>query len=176
MGQKGIIMGLRFSVPVLPGVHVLGPQNKPVRPWHWAAAIAALVVVAGCASGEGSPAETTSSGAYTTTPPPLSPPPPAPAQAQSAASQCNPHYSGACVPIDRGDVNCAGGTGNGPEYVQGPVYVVGQDIYGLDATAMGSAASRPSSTQVWRPSPPRGLRAGQPRAASDDDADAVTTT
>ena len=130
-------MGFRCSVPVLPGVHVLGPPNKPVRPWHWAAAIAALVVVAGCASGEGPPAETTSSGAYTTTPPPLSPPPPAPPQAQPAASQCNPHYSGACVPIDRGDVDCAGGNGNGPEYFQGPVYVVGQDIYGLDADGNG---------------------------------------
>jgi hypothetical protein len=26
-----------------------------------------------------------------------------------------------------------GGGGNGPAYVRGPVYVVGTDIYGLDA-------------------------------------------
>jgi hypothetical protein len=45
--------------------------------------------------------------------------------------QCDPNYSGACVPIAE-DVDCAGGSGNGPAYVQGPVTVVGRDIYGLD--------------------------------------------
>ena len=30
------------------------------------------------------------------------------------------------------DVDCAGGSGNGPEYVQGPVRVIGTDVYGLD--------------------------------------------
>src|SRR5882724_5684914 len=38
-------------------------------------------------------------------------------------SQCDPNYSGACVPI-ASDVDCAGGSGNGPAYVQGPVTVV----------------------------------------------------
>ncbi len=52
---------------------------------------------------------------------------PQPAQAQ----QCDPNYSGGCVPIDS-DVDCAGGSGNGPSYVRGPVYVVGSDVYGLD--------------------------------------------
>lgn len=46
------------------------------------------------------------------------------------AAQCDPNYSG-CVPIDS-DVDCAGGKGNGPAYVKGPVRVVGEDIYGLD--------------------------------------------
>ena len=45
--------------------------------------------------------------------------------------QCDPNYSGACVPI-ASDVDCAGGSGNGPAYVQGTVQVVGTDIYGLD--------------------------------------------
>lgn len=45
-------------------------------------------------------------------------------------SECDPNYSG-CVPI-ASDVDCAGGTGNGPEYVEGPVQVIGSDIYGLD--------------------------------------------
>jgi hypothetical protein len=36
------------------------------------------------------------------------------------------------VPIDT-DVDCAGGSGNGPSYADGPVDVVGEDIYGLDA-------------------------------------------
>jgi len=50
--------------------------------------------------------------------------------------QCDPNYSGACVPI-ASDVDCAGGSGNGPAYVQGPVRVVGTDIYALDADGDG---------------------------------------
>jgi hypothetical protein len=60
----------------------------------------------------------------TTAPPPPPPPPPPP------ASNCNPNYSG-CVPNDS-DVDCAGGSGNGPSYVSGPVTVIGSDPYGLD--------------------------------------------
>jgi len=52
------------------------------------------------------------------------------------AQRCDPNYSGACVPI-ASDVDCAGGSGNGPAYVQGPVRVVGTDIYGLDADGDG---------------------------------------
>jgi len=46
-------------------------------------------------------------------------------------SNCDPNYAGACVPI-ASDVDCAGGTGDGPEYVQGPVEVVGDDVYDLN--------------------------------------------
>jgi hypothetical protein len=44
--------------------------------------------------------------------------------------ECDPNYSG-CVPV-ASDVDCAGGSGNGPAYVDGPVRVIGSDIYGLD--------------------------------------------
>ncbi|MDG4833606.1 G5 domain-containing protein [Solwaraspora sp. WMMD1047] len=54
------------------------------------------------------------------------------------ASKCDPNYSGACVPI-ASDVDCAGGSGNGPAYVRGPVYVIGSDIYGLDRDGDGVA-------------------------------------
>nr|MDT0660335.1 G5 domain-containing protein [Micromonospora sp. DSM 115978] len=47
-----------------------------------------------------------------------------------ATKKCDPNYSG-CVPI-ASDVDCAGGSGNGPAYVTGPVRVIGSDIYGLD--------------------------------------------
>ena len=50
-------------------------------------------------------------------------------------SQCDPNYSG-CVPI-ASDVDCAGGSGNGPEYVAGPVKVIGFDKYGLDNDSDG---------------------------------------
>ncbi len=50
---------------------------------------------------------------------------------------CDPNYSGACVPI-ASDVDCAGGSGNGPAYVAGPVTVVGNDIYDLDHDGNGT--------------------------------------
>jgi hypothetical protein len=65
-------------------------------------------------------------------PPPL-PPDPEP--------ECDPNYEGACVPIDS-DVDCAGGSGNGPSYVEGPVRVVGSDIYDLDRDRDGIGCER----------------------------------
>jgi hypothetical protein len=54
------------------------------------------------------------------------------AQASSqAAPVCTPGYS-PCIPPGP-DVDCAGGSGNGPRYVQGPVIVNGGDPYGLDS-------------------------------------------
>ncbi|WP_202868574.1 G5 domain-containing protein [Kribbella sindirgiensis] len=50
---------------------------------------------------------------------------------------CDSNYSG-CVPI-ASDVDCSGGSGNGPEYVDGPIEVVGTDIYRLDADDDGIA-------------------------------------
>jgi resuscitation-promoting factor RpfB len=50
-------------------------------------------------------------------------------------SSCDSNYSG-CVPI-ASDVDCAGGSGNGPAYAQGPVYVIGSDIYDLDRDGNG---------------------------------------
>jgi hypothetical protein len=35
------------------------------------------------------------------------------------------------------DVDCAGGSGDGPRYVQGPVKVTGTDVYDLDADGDG---------------------------------------
>jgi hypothetical protein len=55
------------------------------------------------------------------TPKPTPKPPP---------SGCDPNYS-SCVPIAK-DVDCEGGSGDGPAYVKGPVRVIGKDIYGLD--------------------------------------------
>ncbi len=48
----------------------------------------------------------------------------------TAGPECDPNYD-PCVPV-ASDVDCAGGKGNGPEYVDGPVTVIGDDIYGLD--------------------------------------------
>jgi hypothetical protein len=46
------------------------------------------------------------------------------------AQACDPNYN-PCVPVDS-DVDCAGGKGNGPSYVEGPVTVIASDVYGLD--------------------------------------------
>jgi len=67
-------------------------------------------------------------------PPP--PPDPEPEPEPEPESGCDPNYAGGCVPIDS-DVDCAGGSGNGPSYVNGPVRVVGSDIYGLDRDGDG---------------------------------------
>lgn len=56
--------------------------------------------------------------------------------APKPASNCDPNYSGKCVPI-ASDVDCAGGSGNGPAYVSGPVTVIGSDIYDLDRDGDG---------------------------------------
>jgi hypothetical protein len=60
------------------------------------------------------------------------PPPPPPAQ------NCDPNYAGACLDPSSPDYDCAGGSGNGPDYT-GYVRVVGTDHYGLDADGDGIA-------------------------------------
>ena len=50
------------------------------------------------------------------------------------ASNCDPNYTG-CVPV-ASDVDCIGGSGNGPAYT-GKVQVIGTDIYGLDRNGDG---------------------------------------
>jgi len=63
-------------------------------------------------------------------------PPQVPRQPVAPPSNgCDPNYTG-CVPI-ASDVDCAGGSGNGPAYANGPVQVIGTDIYGLDGNGDG---------------------------------------
>lgn len=56
----------------------------------------------------------------------------------SRGSDCDPSYRGACLDPNASDYDCAGGSGNGPEYVDGPVEVVGDDHFGLDADGDGT--------------------------------------
>lgn len=44
------------------------------------------------------------------------------------AQECDPDP---CVPV-ASDVDCVSGSGNGPAYVEGPVTIIGTDVYGLD--------------------------------------------
>ena len=54
----------------------------------------------------------------------------------AATRECDSNYSGGCVPV-ASDVDCAGGSGNGPAYVSGTVRVTGADIYDLDRDGDG---------------------------------------
>ena len=63
-------------------------------------------------------------------PPVQSPPEPGPPQNCQGYDPCLPPGP---------DVDCAGGSGNGPRYVNGPVYVSGEDPYGLDGDGDGVA-------------------------------------
>jgi acyl-CoA reductase-like NAD-dependent aldehyde dehydrogenase len=56
------------------------------------------------------------------------------AQGEEAGSDCDPNYSGACLDPYASDYDCEGGSGDGPLYT-GPVTVVGEDHYGLDANS-----------------------------------------
>ncbi|CAN5252778.1 hypothetical protein BH18ACT5_BH18ACT5_18940 [soil metagenome] len=55
-----------------------------------------------------------------------------PATTAAPAANCHSSYEGACLTPGIGDYDCAGGSGNGPNYVRGPVYVVGHDEFDLD--------------------------------------------
>lgn len=67
-------------------------------------------------------------------PPPTTQPPPPPT---TPARNCHPSYEGACLDPTASDYDCAGGSGNGPKYVQGPVKVRPPDPFDLDADADG---------------------------------------
>ncbi len=63
------------------------------------------------------------------------------------AKSCDKNYAWACVPV-ASDVDCAGGSGNGPKYVRGPVKVVGRDPYRLDRDNNGYGCE----PRGWKPS------------------------
>lgn len=62
----------------------------------------------------------------------------APAPPAQPDSGCDSNYADECVPRSS-DVDCAGGSGNGPAYFDGVARVVGSDIYGLDRDGDGLA-------------------------------------
>jgi endonuclease YncB( thermonuclease family) len=66
--------------------------------------------------------------------PPPPPPTPTPTPSPSPAPNCQ-GYDPCIAPGS--DVDCAGGSGNGPRYVDGPVVVGGSDPYGLDSDGDG---------------------------------------
>jgi PASTA domain len=61
-----------------------------------------------------------------TAPPPTAPPPTAPPK------NCDPAYPDKCLQDGIGDWDCANGSGNGPNYVDGPLTVLAPDPFDLD--------------------------------------------
>jgi hypothetical protein len=53
------------------------------------------------------------------------------------ARNCDPAYPDVCLHDGIGDYDCAGGTGNGPNYVRGPIRVRPPDPFGLDRDGDG---------------------------------------
>jgi hypothetical protein len=64
-------------------------------------------------------------------PPPTTPPSTAPSR------NCDPAYPDACLHDGIGDYDCKGGTGNGPNYVEGPITVLPPDPFDLDSNGDG---------------------------------------
>jgi PASTA domain len=64
--------------------------------------------------------------------PPQPPPPPPP-----PATDCDPAYPDVCLKDGIGDYDCAAGSGNGPNYVSGPIAVRPPDPFDLDRNGDG---------------------------------------
>ncbi len=63
--------------------------------------------------------------------------PPKKGREPERAANCHPSYSG-CLEMNAGDYDCAGGTGNGPNYTA-QIQVYGYDEFGLDRDGDGWA-------------------------------------
>jgi hypothetical protein len=66
-------------------------------------------------------------------PPTTAPPPPT----TTPSRNCDPSYPDVCLDPNAVDYDCAGGSGNGPRYVQGPIRVRPPDPFDLDREGDG---------------------------------------
>lgn len=133
--QSGLLLVLRPHGAPLVDLSIFKPitSNEPV-PQEPPRSTADLPAA------DSPPSTTTTTEVSSTSPPTTTTttPPTTPAPTPKPTSEgCDPNYSG-CVPI-ASDVDCAGGSGNGPAYVRGPIRVLGSDIYDLDSNNDGIA-------------------------------------
>lgn len=125
----GSVIGLLVFIGLVSGNG--SPQAAPSP----TASPIAQATVATLAATPTATAEPTPTATPAPTPVPTTVATPKPTPTKSTSS-CDPNYSGACVPI-ASDVDCAGGSGDGPAYVVGQVKVIGTDIYRLDGDRDG---------------------------------------
>jgi hypothetical protein len=71
-------------------------------------------------------------------PAPTPDPTPVPTPEPTPVQECHPSYAGACLDPYSADYDCAGGSGDGPDYT-GTVSVVGDDPFDLDRDGDGVA-------------------------------------
>lgn len=71
-------------------------------------------------------------------PPTTAPPPPTTTPSRS----CDPSYPDVCLDPNAVDYDCAGGSGNGPRYVEGPIRVRPPDPFDLDGDGDGWGCER----------------------------------
>jgi PASTA domain len=71
-------------------------------------------------------------------PPTAAPPPPSTAPSRN----CDPSYPDVCLDPNAEDYDCAGGSGNGPRYVEGPIRVRPPDPFDLDREGDGWGCER----------------------------------
>jgi PASTA domain len=71
------------------------------------------------------------------TPPAPPPPSTAPPPPTTTPAQCDPSYPDVCLDPAVEDYDCAGGSGNGPTYVEGPIRVRPPDPFDLDREGDG---------------------------------------
>jgi hypothetical protein len=71
-------------------------------------------------------------------PPTTAPPPPSTAPARD----CDPSYPDVCLDPGAVDYDCAGGSGDGPRYVEGPIRVRSPDPFDLDREGDGWGCER----------------------------------
>jgi hypothetical protein len=78
----------------------------------------------------------------TTAAPATHPPATKPPTTKPPAKNCDPAYPDACLHDGIGDYDCAGGSGNGPNYVEGPIRVLPPDPFDLDRDGDGVGCER----------------------------------
>jgi hypothetical protein len=83
------------------------------------------------------PAPAASTAPVSAAPAPVAPVPPPPMPAGPRAG-CDPSYPDVCLHDGIGDYDCAGGRGNGPNYVRGPLRVLPPDPFDLDRDGNGT--------------------------------------
>ncbi len=150
--------GARYRAPLLIGVVVVGLLGLMTAIGVGGGDIAALSATGATAAPTGAAAPPPTPAPATVAPPPPAPtaqpePPPLPEPERRTEREpepepkpeptprrdCNPNYSGGCVPKNAKDVDCEGGPGDGPKYGRGPLRATGEDVYGLDGDNDGVA-------------------------------------
>jgi micrococcal nuclease len=58
------------------------------------------------------------------------------------SDNCDPSYPDVCIPVGSEDYDCAGGSGDGPNYITGPLRVLPPDPHHLDGNGDGIGCER----------------------------------